>query len=234
MSRLVTYDLTNGVATISMDDGKANALSLAMLGELHGALDRVVAEEGAVILTGRGGIFSGGFDLNLIGSGNAQTLEMIDLGFSFAVRLLEHPAPVVIACNGSAVAMGAILLLCGDFRIGVNGPYKFVTNEVSIGLPMPWAGIEICRHRLAPRFFNRAINLSESFSPVEGVAAGYIDRTIEPDGLEEFAKTKAVELASLHRLAFLTTKQRIHETALSAIRRGITRDREDFKHFIVS
>ena len=215
-----------------MNDGRANALSLQMLSELHEALDRSVAEESTVVLTGFGSNFSGGFDLNLIRSANAQTKEMLDLGYRLAVRLLEHPSPVAIACNGSAVAMAAILLLCGDFRIGVDGPYKIVTNEVSIGMPMPWTGIEICRNRLAPSLFGRAVHLAEPFSPTESVSAGFLDRTVTPEELGPTAMAKAVELSRLNRAAFVTTKQRTQKALLDAIQKSLRRDEVDIQRFI--
>jgi enoyl-CoA hydratase len=62
---------------------------------------------------------------------------MLERGFQLALRLLDHPAPVVIACNGHAVAMGLFLLLSGDYLIGVDGPFRLVANEVAIGLTMP-------------------------------------------------------------------------------------------------
>ena len=103
---LVTYQLVDGTAMIVMDDGKANALSLEMLSALNQALDRAASDGAVVVLTGRQGIFSGGFDLKVLGAGGPDAAVMLEQGFLLALRLLEHPAPVIIACNGHAVAMG--------------------------------------------------------------------------------------------------------------------------------
>ncbi len=113
MGELVSYALTDGVATIAMDDGKANALSLAMLAAINEAFDRALADEAIVVFTGRPGIFSGGFDLKVLTAGGADAAEMLEQGFLLAIRMLEHPFPVVIACNGHAVAMGSFLLVVG-------------------------------------------------------------------------------------------------------------------------
>jgi enoyl-CoA hydratase len=75
---------------------------------------------------------------------------------------------------------GEFLLLSGDYRIGVEGPYRVVANEVAIGLTMPRAAIEICRLRLAPAHFQRAVLLAETYTPSDGVAAGFLDRVV-PD-----------------------------------------------------
>ena len=97
---------------------------------------------------------------------------MLEQGFLLALRLLEHPAPLIIACNGHAVAMGIFLLLSGDYRIGVNGPFRLVANEVAIGLTMPRAAIEICRQRLTPSHFNRAVILAQNYGRRRGRVSG--------------------------------------------------------------
>ena len=137
MGELVSYQLAQGLATIVMDDGKVNALSPAMIAAVNDAFDRATSDGAVVILTGRPGIFSGGFDLTTLRAGGPDAAFMLERGFQLALRLLDHPAPVVIACNGHAVAMGLFLLLSGDYLIGVDGPFRLVANEVAIGLTMP-------------------------------------------------------------------------------------------------
>lgn len=125
MTALTHYDLQGDgdgrIATITMDDGKANALSLAMLGELHAAFDRAEADEAIVILTGRPDRFSAGFDLAVFSSGGEAIVEMLRLGATLCERILAFPRPVVVACNGHAFAAGAFLALSADARIGVEG-----------------------------------------------------------------------------------------------------------------
>ncbi len=226
---LVSYQLEGNIATIAMDDGKANALSLQMLAGVNGALDRASADDAVVVLTGRTGIFSGGFDLKVLRAGGPDAADMLEQGFLLALRLLEHPAPVVIACNGHAVAMGSFLLLSGDYRIGVDGPFRLVANEVAIGLTMPWAAIEICRQRLAPAHFNRAVILAEPYGPTEGVAAGFLDRVVDETGLGETAAAVATSFAALDRPAHAATKAHARGPALTAIRAGLDRDQDTFR-----
>lgn len=225
---LVTYRLVDGTAMIVMDDGKANALSLEMLAALNQALDRAASDGAVVVLTGRQGIFSGGFDLKVLGAGGPDAAAMLEQGFLLALRLLEHPAPVIIACNGHAVAMGIFLLLSGDYRIGVNGPFRLVANEVAIGLTMPQTAIEICRQRLAPSHFNRAIILSETYAPADAVEAGFLDRVVDGPGLLETARTVATELAQLDRAAHVATKSRARASSIAAIRKGLEIDQKFF------
>ena len=229
MGSLVSYRLDDGVATIVMDDGKVNALSIEMLASITEALDHAVADEAAVVLTGRAGVFSGGFDLKVLTAGGADAARMLEDGFRLALRLLEHPTPVVIASNGHTIAMGVFVLLSGDYRIGVDGPFRIVANEVTIGMTMPWTAIEICRQRLAPAHFHRVLNLSEVYTPAEGVAAGLLDRVVAVDELLPTATTLASSLAGLDRRAHASTKLRARRAALDAIRAGLEMDRETFQ-----
>ena len=229
MGELVTYQLLDRIATVVMDDGKANALSLQMLSAVNEALDQASSDGAVVVLTGRDGIFSGGFDLKVLSAGGPDASLMLERGFLLALRLLEHPAPVVIAFNGHAVAMGSFLMLSGDYRIGVNGPFRLVANEVAIGLTMPWAAIEICRQRLAPAHFNRAVILAEPYAPADAVVAGFLDLVVDGPDLLQTAVSVATELASLDRSAHFATKSHARESAVSAIRKGLEIDRGIFK-----
>jgi enoyl-CoA hydratase len=175
MSTLVTYRNEDGIATVTMDDGKRNALSAQMLAELNAAFDRAGAEKVPVILTGRPETLSAGFDLKVMMAGGPDAAKMVLAGFELGERLLGFPTPVVVACGGNAIAMGAFLLLSTDYRIGTAGPYRIVANEVAIGITMPHFGVEICRQRLAPAHFNRAVINSESYDPEHAVAAGWLD-----------------------------------------------------------
>jgi enoyl-CoA hydratase len=148
MSELLRYESGDGIATITMDDGKVNALSVSMLQALHGAFDRAQSEQVVVVLTGREGFFSAGFDLKVFAGGDVeQVLEMLNLGATLCERMLSFQRPVIVACNGHAVAAGSFLALSADVRIGVDGPFRLGLNEVKIGLTMPWFAIELARHR---------------------------------------------------------------------------------------
>jgi enoyl-CoA hydratase len=218
----VTYDLTDGIATIVMDDGKVNALSLEMLSEIEAALDRAAADDAVVVFAGREGRFSAGFDLATITGGGAAGFEMLRKGFDVAVQLLSFPRPVVIACTGHAIAMGVFLVLSGDYRIGADGPFKITANEVAIGLPMPKAAVEISRQRLTPAGFNRAMNLAEVFAPADAVVAGFLDRVVDPSSVRDAAQETAVRFATtLNREAHATTKERVRAQSLAAIRAAI-------------
>jgi enoyl-CoA hydratase len=219
---LVTTTIADGVATLAMDDGKVNVLSLAMQRELTAGLDRAEAERAVVLLTGRPGVFSAGFDLPTLQGGGPDGAAMLRGGFELSERLLGFPTPVVIACPGHAIAMGLFLLLSGDLRIGAEGPFKLVANEVAIGLTLPQAAIEVCRQRLSPAAFNRVTVLSEVYAPgPDAVAGGVLDRVVPADDLAASAHEAAVGLAALDLAAHAATKRRTRADALTALRAAI-------------
>jgi enoyl-CoA hydratase len=224
MSTLVSYEHEHSIATLRMDDGKVNALSPAMLSQLNAALDQAEAAHAVVVLTGRAGVFTAGFDLTVLRRGDAEALAMVQAGFQLAVRLLAFPAPVLIACSGHALAMGSFLLLSSDVRIGAEGPFKIGANEVAIGMTLPYSAIEICRHRLSPAHFPRALLNAEIFSPTQAMAAGFLDHTVPAEGLVAAARDGAVALTQLDRAAYLATKQRVRAQALQSIRDAIAAD----------
>jgi len=217
MDALVTYHLDDGIATITMDDGKVNVMSNAMQAEINAALDRALDDGAVVVIEGRDGVLSAGFDLPTLRGGGDDGWRMVRGGFELAHRVLGFPLPVVIACTGHAIAMGTFLLLSGDYRVGARGPYKLVANEVAIGLTFPRVGIEILRQRLTPAAFNRAAMLAETFSPEDAVTAGFLDRVVGPAEVRTAARSAAAQLATLDLGAHARTKAVAREGVLAAM-----------------
>jgi enoyl-CoA hydratase len=220
MSSLTTYDLADSIATITMDDGKVNALSVAMLSEISEQLDRARADEAVVVLAGRARTFSAGFDLRTEPDG---WQAMVLAGAKLAEQLLAFPRPIVAACNGNAIAMGAFTLLSCDVRVGARGDFQIGLNEVAIGLTVPWFGVAVARHRLARPFFDRCCVTGELLDPEQARTAGFLDQLVEPDAVATAARAAATKLAAINMTAHAATKLRVREEALAGVRDGIDR-----------
>lgn len=219
MSELITYDLVDGVATITMDDGKVNALSPAMSAAISGALDQAAADGAVVILTGRERTFSAGFDLRVPPE---EWPAMLSDGAQLAEKLLRFPQPLIIACNGNAVAMGAFLLLAVDERIGASEG-KIGLNEVAIGMTMPWFGIALARHRLTSPAFDRCTVTGVVLDPDGAKDAGFLDQVVEPDALMAAARETAERLKGVNREAHAATKLRIRARLLEELHDAVAR-----------
>ena len=148
MSNNVTYNYQDGVATISMDDGKANALSHDMWDQLGVAFDKAEEAKAIVVLKGRDGLFSGGFDLKELAKGPEQAVFLTSRGSKMARRIMSFPTPVIGVSTGHCIAMGAFLMLACDYRIGAAGGFKTGLNETMIGMTMHHFGIELARYRI--------------------------------------------------------------------------------------
>jgi enoyl-CoA hydratase len=221
MNELVTYELDGRIATITIDDGKVNALSIPMLRAIHGALDQAERDHAVALLSGREGYFSAGFDLKVFAGDPNQVLEMLSLGATLCERILSFATPVVAACTGHAVAAGAFLLLSADARVGTDGPFQIGLNEVKIGMTVPWFVIEIARFRLHPADFDRAVVNATMYRPQEAVAPGFLDRIVSANGLRDASLEVATRLTGLDPAAHLATKLRARAATLKALRSAI-------------
>ena len=222
MTELVTYNRSELVSTLTMDDGKVNVFSIPMLRALHEAFDEAERDETVVLLRGRPGYFSAGFDLGVFNSGvQEDALLMLTLGSTLAERILMFPAPVVVACTGHAFPAGAFLLMAADTRMGADGPFKLGLNEVRIGLTLPWFAIALARHRLTPSHFDHATVTGSMFDPPGPREAGLLDAVVDPDELDAVALSAAEDLAGADRTAHAATKLRVRQRVLEELRAAI-------------
>jgi enoyl-CoA hydratase len=146
---------------------------------------------------------------------------MVRAGFELAARVLEFPRPVIAACTGHAIAMGAFLLCSADHRVGAAGDFRFAANEVAIGLTVPHAAMAVLRARLTPSAFQRAVVLAEPFTPDTGLVAGFLDRVVPPNEVLAAAHEVAAAVATLDGPSVAATKRRSREATIRAIREGI-------------
>lgn len=223
----VYYNLDDGVATIRIDDGKRNALSPDVFRELYAAFDQARSDDAAVILTGRDSVFSAGFDLKVMKRGGTDALRMLRAGYGLPARVLAHPRPVVVACNGHVMAMGVFLMLSADFVIGSRGDFRISANEVAIGLTMPRVAAAMLQHRLTPAAYQRAVTLSEFFDVDAALELGFFDELTEPQDLMARAETRMGEFKQLDKAAHAASKLRIRRPLIRKLHRYVWLDLVD-------
>jgi enoyl-CoA hydratase len=226
MSELISYHLEDGIATLTLSNGKVNAISPDVITAFNAALDQAVTDRAVVIITGQPGILSGGYDLKVMTSGPKEAVALVTSGSTLARRLLSHPFPVIVACPGHAVAKGAFLLLSADYRIGVEGPFSIGLNEVQIGMTMHHAGIEIARDRLSKAALQRSVVNGEMFNPQTAVTAGFLDVVVEAEELQSAALAAARQLKKINMTAHKNTKLKVRKSLLEALDNAIILDQE--------
>ena len=222
MSDLATYELIDTVAVVTMDDGKANGFGLDMIAAVQVCLDRAAEEAKAVVLAGREGILSGGFDLKVIRGGDPTAVSaMIDAGARLMMRLYGLPQPLVIAATGHAVALGAFCLLTADHRVGAEGDFRIGLNEVAIGMSLPAFGLMLANERLSKRHLARATLGATLFAPQAAKDAGFLDEVAPPEEVHEAALAAARKLASLDGAAFAAVKSSLRGPSVDAALAGL-------------
>lgn len=214
----MTLDIQDDIGLITLDDGKANAVSHAFLETIAPLLDEAEAKAKAVVIAGRPGRFSGGFDLKVMqGSTPDEVRALVERGGDLAYRLFTFSKPVIAACTGHSLAMGGMLLCSMDVRVGVQGDFKIGLNESAIGMVMPHFGVTLPKARLNPAYFTRAIVNAELFAPDEAVTAGFLDYAVVPEMLMETALAHAGALGTLPQKAFFGNKKLARKAAITAL-----------------
>ena len=226
MSDLISYQLDDGIATLTLNNGKVNAISPDVIAAFNAALDRAEQDKAIVIITGQPGILSGGYDLKVMTSSPQNAINLVAAGSTLARRMLAHPFPIIVACPGHAVAKGAFILLSSDYRIGVEGAFSIGLNEVQIGMTMHHAGIELARDRLRRSAFHRSVINGEMFDPQSAVDAGFLDKVVPAEQLHATALAVAQQMKKINMTAHKNTKLKVRKALLEALDQAVELDKQ--------
>lgn len=213
MDAPLSYSLVDGVATLTMDDGKANALGFSMIEAVSDALTRAAGEAEVTVIQGRPGMLSAGFDLKVIQGDPSGVRDLVSAGARLLMQAYLHPQPLLAVASGHAVAAGALLMLTADYRIGVEGDFRIGLNETAIGLSLPGFALELVDARLSRPLLARATVGAELFAPDKAIEAGYLDATVSADALAEAVASQVASLRALDKGAVAQVKQRFRGPA---------------------
>ena len=215
----MTINTRGPVAVVTVDDGADNTLDVDVVHSLASALQSVQNHAGAVVLAGRPGCYSAGFDHEILRSGGEAASDLLHIATDTLLRLVEFPRPLVIACTGDALEVAAVSLLCGDVRIGAAGDFKIGMNFVSSGVPVPDLAVELARSRLSPRHRAMAVNAAHLYTPDEAVEAGFLDYVTAGDVVEQACETAAGLAERLDPRAFEATRALTNGSLTDAVTR---------------
>ena len=184
----LTLEFQENVAILTHDDGKRNVFSPDAIRDFNEALDEVEAKSASLMWFGRDGCFSAGFDLKVISSGDADgAAAMVKAGGALAFRIFTFPHPVVCAVTGHCLALGSVMLVCADKRVGIEGDYKYGLNETAIDMDLPAFGYEPAVYRLAEAHRFESIVAAQIHSPESAMAAGFLDEVVPSTALVDRA-----------------------------------------------
>ena len=217
----MNYEQRDSVAVLHLDDGKANAVSHDLISFVSDSLDRAAEEAGAVVIHGREGVLSAGFDLKEMARGAEAAAALVGRGAAFFLRLFSLPQPLLIACTGHAIAAGGFMLLSADNRIGAAGDFKIGLNETAIGMTIPVFGREMAKARLATQHVTRAYVQAHLYDPDGAMAAGFLDKVLPPDQVLEGTVAEARALAELPVENYAGNKREIRGPFIETIEASI-------------
>ena len=210
------------VALLRFCAGKVNALDVEFCQAIARELEATVASGArAVVLTGKGNVFSAGVDLfRVVNEGEAYVdrfLPALDEAFS---ALFCFPLPLIAAVNGHAIAGGGVIAAACDHRVMARGPFRIGVPELAVGVPFPALALEILRHAMSPPTFQRAVYLAETFEPEQALELGIVDRLEDAEQLEATALRLGESLAKIPSASYAVTKSASREPALANVERA--------------
>ena len=211
--------INNDIAVITFDDGKVNAVGFTLIEQFKNALDEAEKNAKAVVLHGGEGKFCGGFDLSVMKSGDKDKQhELVSKGADLIVRLYSFPLPVIVAAEGHSIAMGAIMLMASDLRIGKDADTKYGLNETAIGMVLPPCGMELAKARLANTSQTEALLFSRIYQGNEAVKAGFLDAAVPQEKVLATAMGYAEQLKMLPSQAFAASKLQLRKETLEKMK----------------
>jgi len=224
----VTTERRDNVLVCHLDDGKANALSSEMITAIAGAIRAAEGDDdvSAVVLHGREGKFSAGFDLSVMRGGDLAAMSaLVSDGGQLVTTIFGSSVPVVAACTGHALAAGALILLGCDVRVGADIDCKIGLNEVAISMVLPDWAFTIAVERLSRRHLQRAVANARLTDGAGAVDAGFLDEVVPAGEVLDVAVARAHELAALDPRAYAGTVKVLRGDVLTTMEAQIAADR---------
>ena len=193
------------VAVITMDDGKANAVSHGFIDSLNQGLDRAEAESKAVVLQGRPGVFSAGLISRKSAKDLLRTRHWWTKGRRCCCVYSHAPCPSLPPartrdCRGSVIDVGEryALRCLGRSQVWIK------RNSDRYDVASLWTAN--CSMRVSKRHQTQAIIQAKLYGVEEAQRVGFLDEVVSAQELEKAAITRATELAELPTKAYAAMK----------------------------
>ncbi len=219
MGTVRVEDRSAGVRWLTLDRPPANAENETLLADLLAAVEQASSDPTvrAVVLTGAGKFFSGGFDLSRPRRDDEEVVVMTTLFRDAHVRLLTIPKPTIALMNGHAIAGGLVLVLACDYRLGVDGDYRVGLNEVAIGAAYPKVALEIVRLRLSHQRAAELLLGAALYPASQAIRLGVVDELLPADKIEDTVLRRATRMGAFPREAYAHAKLALTAEAVARV-----------------
>ena len=206
----VTVEGARGALTLDRGD-KLNPLSSHTLHEIEVGARWLDTHDDltVVVVSGRGRAFSAGADVSAFGGGapadGRSPRDDADRGWRMARAMDELRAVTIARIQGWCVGGGLVLAAVCDLRVAAAGA-RFSIPEVELGIPLAWGGIPRLVREIGPALTKELVMTCREFGPEEAKAAGFLNRVVADDQLDDAVEELAASLARMPKLALLATK----------------------------
>jgi enoyl-CoA hydratase len=224
---VIAHTDIEGIDTLRLEHGKANAFDLELCRDLNAALSEASTRTGPLILTGAGSIFSAGVDLfRVVDGGRAYVEQFLPALSEVFLRLFTLPRPAVAAINGHAIAGGCILACACDYRVMADGKARIGLPELAVGVPFPASAIELLRSVTDPARLHEYLFLGRTYEAREAADVGLVNEVVPAERVTRRAAEVARDLGSRPAASYRITKQFLRGPAAERIR-AAERDRAE-------
>jgi enoyl-CoA hydratase/carnithine racemase len=228
----VTVSQQEGIATVTLQRGKVNALNEVLVGELLESLEKLESDAAvrAVILTGAGKFFSFGFDIpEFLGYEKSDFERYLRSFTKLCSYLFTFPKPVIAAVNGHAVAGGCMLATACDYRIMATGKARIALNEITFGASVFAGSVALLRCCAGHRNAERILFSGAMYSAEEARQLGLADQCCPAEAMAPAALKVAREFADKNGRAFQSLKGLLRGPVAEEIRR---REDDSIREFV--
>lgn len=216
----ISYHVENNRATITMDDGKANAMNFDYFEEMNSVLAEIESSGSQVlIIKGRQGFFSGGLDVKLMSTLTPNDIDTLAETFARTMlRVFVYSIPTIAVCTGHAIAGGAMLAFACDRRYVINGNYRIQMNEHVIGIPLPSWMLLIGQSAIPAGLQTEALLHAKTYTPKQTLDAGIFHGLIDNgEDITAAIKSEVEALMSLNVPAYSISKKRLREKDIKGV-----------------
>lgn len=210
--KFLSYNINDGLITLTINRPPYNVLDIALMEELNLAIDQAAKEQSAKVLmiTGSGEkVFSAGVDV--MDHTPDKVVQMIEVFHAILKRLMVFPLPTVAALNGSAMGGGCELAIACDMVVATEDA-KIGQPEIKLGVFPPIAAILMPKMAPLPKVMELLLG-GGLISAKEALGLGLLNRVFPRETFQGDMQTFLSQFLSLSRVALMYTKKAVREAS---------------------
>lgn len=219
---MIDFELQDGISIVKMNnDAAKNSFDIEFAELFIKNVERANREGDAIVISGVDNVFSAGYNVKIIGKDEKATEKLVELGGEIVVQLLDIRKPVIAACTGHAIALGAVILLGCDFRIGATGNFKIGLNETQLGLALPVFATELAKQRIPHQHIHEVILGAGLHSPEKALTFGFLDQVVALEVVLSESLSLAQKLAKFSARTYAVHKKELNSEYANTVRASL-------------